>query len=102
MAKGKKKTVSGGSSPAIDDDHMADQQGTKHGSVVNGGTMSSASMTKPTGLRVPSPKLGYFDGVSSQNLPNSLHEKLLLNLCECFAVNRRGAAYQEHPQELVV
>ncbi|KAG2309225.1 hypothetical protein Bca4012_081857 [Brassica carinata] len=65
MAKGKKKTVSGGSSPAIDDDPMPDQQGTKHGSVVNGGTVSSASMTKPTGLRVPSPKLGYFDGARS-------------------------------------
>lgn len=57
MGKGKKKTVSGGSSPAID------QQGTKHSSVVNGATtLSSDSVTKPTGLRVPSPKLGYFDG----------------------------------------
>ena len=48
MAKGKKKTVS-----AVQHDPMPDQHG---------------SMTKPTGLRVPSPKLGYFDGVSSQNL----------------------------------
>lgn len=43
MAKGKKKTVS-----AVQHDPMPDQHG---------------SMTKPTGLRVPSPKLGYFDGV---------------------------------------
>lgn len=42
MAKGKKKTVS-----AVQHDPMPDQHG---------------SMTKPTGLRVPSPKLGYFDG----------------------------------------
>ena len=61
MAKGKKKNVSGGSSPTVDDP-MPD---TKHGSLNNGGTVSSASMTKPTGLRVPSPKLGYFDGTRS-------------------------------------
>ncbi|XP_048634504.1 uncharacterized protein LOC125608325 [Brassica napus] len=42
MAKGKKKTLS-----AVQHDPMPDQHG---------------SMTKPTGLRVPSPKLGYFDG----------------------------------------
>lgn len=85
MAKSNKKSVHGDSSPAADDtkqtlrplnnskdvsvvqdDPKPDKQGTKRGSVVSGGDLPSASMMKPTGLRVPSPKIGYFDGVSSQ------------------------------------
>ncbi|XP_010516953.1 PREDICTED: TRIO and F-actin-binding protein-like isoform X2 [Camelina sativa] len=37
----------------------------KRGSLVNGGSVPSASVMKPTGLRVPSPKIGYFDGARS-------------------------------------
>lgn len=85
IARGNKKTVPGESGPAsndttqtlkllnngkdvsaFQDDHKPDKQGAKRGSVVNGSAVRTASMTKPTGLRVPSPKIGYFDGVSSQ------------------------------------
>ncbi|CAH8264998.1 unnamed protein product [Arabidopsis lyrata] len=84
MAKSTKKSVHGDSSPAADDtkqtlrplnnskdvsvvqdDPKPDKQGTKRGSVVSGGDLPSASMMKPTGLRVPSPKIGYFDGARS-------------------------------------
>ncbi|CAH2058947.1 unnamed protein product [Thlaspi arvense] len=80
MVKGSKKTASGERSPAVDDttqtlkplnsskdvsavqvDPKSEQQGNKRCSAVNG----SASMAKPTGLRVPSPKVGYFDGARS-------------------------------------
>ncbi|XP_024016759.1 uncharacterized protein LOC18026792 isoform X2 [Eutrema salsugineum] len=86
IAKGNKKTVPGESGPkivdttqtlkpellnnskdvsAVQDDLKPDQHGAKRGSLVNGGAVRSASMTKPTGLRVPSPKIGYFDGARS-------------------------------------
>ncbi|CAH8387346.1 unnamed protein product [Eruca vesicaria subsp. sativa] len=65
MAKGKKKPLSVGGSPGIDDTKTL--KNSKDISAVQDdhkseGTASSASMMKPTGLRVPSPKLGYFDG----------------------------------------
>ncbi|XP_010509396.1 PREDICTED: uncharacterized protein LOC104785808 isoform X2 [Camelina sativa] len=80
MAKGIKKTVSGESSPAVNGttrtlkpfnnskDASAvqnDPKLEKRVSLVNGGSMPSASVMKPTGLRVPSPKIGYFDGARS-------------------------------------
>ncbi|CAH8268474.1 unnamed protein product [Arabidopsis lyrata] len=37
------------------------KEGTKRVSAINGGLVPSAS-TKPSGLRVPSPKIGFFDG----------------------------------------
>ncbi|KAL1209932.1 hypothetical protein V5N11_020498 [Cardamine amara subsp. amara] len=80
MAKGYKKSVPGERGPAIDaitqtlrplnnsavqDELKSDKLGAKRGSVVNSGSVSSASMMKPTELRVPSPNIGYFDGARS-------------------------------------
>ncbi|CAN8316794.1 unnamed protein product [Cochlearia groenlandica] len=84
MAKGIKKTVLSESGPAtqtlnlkplnnskvvsaVQDDLKPDQQGAKCGSVNNGGLVRPPSRMKPTGLRVPSPKIGYFDGAKSSD-----------------------------------
>lgn len=42
------------------------KEGTKRVSAINGGLVPPGSM-KQSGLRVPTPKIGFFDGVSSQN-----------------------------------
>ncbi|KFK36596.1 hypothetical protein AALP_AA4G144300 [Arabis alpina] len=84
IVKSIKKTVPGARSPAssdttqtlkplnnakavsaVQDDLELDKQGVKCGSVVNGSAVRSTPMTKPTGLRVPSPNFGYFDGARS-------------------------------------
>ncbi|XP_069145333.1 flocculation protein FLO11-like isoform X2 [Solanum lycopersicum] len=38
-----------------------------------GSVSRPASMMKPTGLRMPSPKMGYFDGVKAVRTPNGTH-----------------------------
>ncbi|KAK4731008.1 hypothetical protein R3W88_023996 [Solanum pinnatisectum] len=38
-----------------------------------GSVSCPASMMKPTGLRMPSPKMGYFDGVKAIRTPNGTH-----------------------------
>ncbi|KAG5584438.1 hypothetical protein H5410_044872 [Solanum commersonii] len=38
-----------------------------------GAVSRPASMMKPTGLRMPSPKMGYFDGVKAVRTPNGTH-----------------------------
>ncbi|VVB02437.1 unnamed protein product [Arabis nemorensis] len=86
IAKGIKITVPGESGPAsndtrktlkplnakdvsaVQDDLKPDKQGAKRGSVFSGSAVRPTSMTKPTGLRVPSPKVGYFDGARSSVL----------------------------------
>ncbi|CAA7042154.1 unnamed protein product [Microthlaspi erraticum] len=74
LARSNKRTVPGVKGPAVDyktqtlkplnnsKDASVVQDELKRDSVVNGGAVRSTSMTKPTGLRVPSPKVGYFDG----------------------------------------
>ncbi|VVB05998.1 unnamed protein product [Arabis nemorensis] len=77
MAKSNQKTVSGEKSPLNDNSAQtvkplknskdasvvqADaKEGSKRVSAINGGLVPSAS-GKPSGLRVPSPKIGFFDG----------------------------------------
>ncbi|KFK34582.1 hypothetical protein AALP_AA5G164500 [Arabis alpina] len=77
MAKGNQKAVTGEKGPSNDSTAQtvkppknskevsvvqADaKEGTKRVSAINGGLVPSAS-AKPSGLRVPAPKIGFFDG----------------------------------------
>ncbi|OAP11250.1 hypothetical protein AXX17_AT2G33860 [Arabidopsis thaliana] len=64
MAKGNKKSVHGDNGPPTDytTQTLKPLNNSKDVSVVQDDPKPSASMMKPTGLRVPSPKVGYFDG----------------------------------------
>ncbi|XP_049408063.1 uncharacterized protein LOC125871501 [Solanum stenotomum] len=63
--------------------HLSDQKSDKpeirgttlpRESLKQAGSVSRpASMMKPTGLRMPSPKMGYFDGVKAVRTPNGTH-----------------------------
>ncbi|XP_059305739.1 uncharacterized protein LOC132057249 [Lycium ferocissimum] len=62
--------------------HLSDQTSDKpeirgtipRESLKQAGTVSRpASMMKPSGLRMPSPKMGYFDGVKAVRTPNGTH-----------------------------
>ncbi|KAK6779608.1 hypothetical protein RDI58_021792 [Solanum bulbocastanum] len=63
--------------------HLSDQKSDKpeirgttlpRESLKQAGSVSRpASMMKPTGLRMPSPKMGYFDGVKAIRTPNGTH-----------------------------
>ncbi|EOA26847.1 hypothetical protein CARUB_v10022940mg [Capsella rubella] len=109
LAKGNKKTVFGESSPAtrtlkpfnnskdvfaVQDDTKSDKGGAKCGSLVNGGAVPSASMMKPTGLRVPSPKIGYFDGARSSvaRTPTGSCNSLVSGLAKHGARTPNGSA----------
>lgn len=97
MAKGNQKTVSGEKAPANVDNTaqtvkplknskdasvvQADaKEGTKRVSAINGGLVPSASSVKPSGLRVPSPKIGFFDGVSTQKFMENKNRDQILQL----------------------
>lgn len=83
ISNGNLKTISGEKGPSNDNSvqtakppknskdvsvAQADaKEGTKRVSAINGGSVPPAS-TKPSGLRVPSPNIGFFDGVGSQKV----------------------------------
>ncbi|XP_009797648.1 uncharacterized protein [Nicotiana sylvestris] len=65
--------------------HLSDQTSNKpeivgtpstRGSLKQAGTISRPASMKPTGLRMPSPKMGYFDGVKAVHTPNGSHPSL--------------------------
>ncbi|CAN4117012.1 unnamed protein product [Withania somnifera] len=66
--------------------HLSDQKSDKseirgtdlpRESLKQAGSVSCpASMMKPSGLRMPSPKMGYFDGVKAVRTPNGTHSNL--------------------------
>ncbi|XP_009609382.2 uncharacterized protein [Nicotiana tomentosiformis] len=65
--------------------HLSDQTSNKpeivgtpitRGSLKQAGTISRPASMKPTGLRMPSPKMGYFDGVKAVHTPNGSHSSL--------------------------
>ncbi|ANM62613.1 unnamed protein product [Arabidopsis thaliana] len=64
VSAGNKKSVHGDNGPPTDytTQTLKPLNNSKDVSVVQDDPKPSASMMKPTGLRVPSPKVGYFDG----------------------------------------
>uniref|UniRef100_A0A1J3EQU3 Uncharacterized protein n=3 Tax=Noccaea caerulescens TaxID=107243 RepID=A0A1J3EQU3_NOCCA len=85
----------------VQDELKPDKQGAKRDSVVNGGAVRSASMTKPTGLRVPSPKVGYFDGARSSiaRTPTGSYTSLATGLAKHGTRSPNGASRTKSSQD---